>query len=36
MIDHGVSSGAHFVECQLLGDDSQAVDSFKILGIFAT
>ena len=36
MIDHGVSVGAHFVECQLLGDDPQAVESFKILGIFST
>lgn len=36
MIDHGVTSGAHFVECQLLGHDGPTLEPFKILGIFAT
>lgn len=36
VIDHGVSTGPHFVECQLMGDDVGPVEPFKILGIFAT
>lgn len=35
MIDHGVTTGPHFVECQLL-EALRAVEPFKILGIFAT
>jgi len=36
LIDHGVTTGPHFVECQLLGEDGQQVEPFKLLGIFAT
>ena len=36
MIDHGVSRGSHFVECQLMGEEGRAVPAFKLLGIFAT
>ncbi|KAF7329690.1 hypothetical protein MKEN_00232100 [Mycena kentingensis (nom. inval.)] len=35
-IDHFVSRGSHFVECQLMGEEGQGVHPFKILGIFAT
>ena len=36
IIDHFVSRGNHFVDCVLLGDEGQAVPSFKVIGIFAT
>ncbi|KAI0705419.1 hypothetical protein C8Q76DRAFT_630930 [Earliella scabrosa] len=37
MIDHRVSRGSHYVECQLLGEeDDRNVPPFKIIGIFAT
>ncbi|KAG7091162.1 hypothetical protein E1B28_010215 [Marasmius oreades] len=37
MIDHFVSRGNHFIECQLVGDEEQkGVPAFKILGFFAT
>jgi len=36
MIDHFVTQGSHFVECQLLGEEGQAVPAFKIIGIFST
>ncbi|KAJ7241721.1 hypothetical protein B0H12DRAFT_1133484 [Mycena haematopus] len=35
-IDHYVSRGSHFVECQLLGEEGKGVAIFKIIGIFAT
>ncbi|KAJ6613622.1 CAP64-like protein [Mycena sp. CBHHK59/15] len=35
-IDHFVSRGSHFVECQLLGEEGQGVPMFKIIGIFST
>ncbi|EGO01271.1 hypothetical protein SERLA73DRAFT_134595 [Serpula lacrymans var. lacrymans S7.3] len=36
IIDHYVSRGPHFVECQLLGEEGQSVPSFKIVGVFST
>ncbi|KAJ3501251.1 hypothetical protein NLJ89_g9424 [Agrocybe chaxingu] len=36
IIDHYVSRGSHYVECQLSGEEGQGVPSFKIIGIFAT
>lgn len=36
MIDHYVSRGSHYVECQLLGEEGMAVPSFKIIGIFSS
>jgi len=36
LIDHFVSRGSHYVECQLLGDEGNQVPDFRILGIFAT
>ncbi|OCH90489.1 hypothetical protein OBBRIDRAFT_730676 [Obba rivulosa] len=37
MIDHRVSRGSHYVECQLLGEeDDRNVPPFKIIGIFST
>ncbi|OBZ76760.1 hypothetical protein A0H81_03348 [Grifola frondosa] len=37
MIDHRVSRGTHYVECQLLGEeDDRNVPPFKIIGIFST
>ncbi|KAF9556092.1 Cap64 protein [Agrocybe pediades] len=36
IIDHYVSRGSHYVECQLLGDEGQGVPPFKIIGIFST
>ncbi|KAF9001181.1 hypothetical protein BDQ17DRAFT_1391107 [Cyathus striatus] len=36
MIDHYVTRGNHFVECQLLGEEGQGVWPFKIIGIFST
>ena len=36
MIDHFVSRGSHFVECQLLGEEGQSVPMFKLLGILST
>ncbi|KAH9947880.1 hypothetical protein B0H21DRAFT_736781 [Amylocystis lapponica] len=37
MIDHRVSRGSHYVECQLMGEeDDRNVAAFKIIGIFAT
>ena len=36
LIDHFVSRGSHYVECQLQGEEGQAVPDFRILGIFAT
>lgn len=35
-IDHFVTRGPHFVECQLMGEEGQGVPIFKIIGIFAT
>ena len=36
-IDHHVTRGSHYVECQLLGEeDDRNVPPFKIIGIFAT
>ncbi|KAF9224985.1 hypothetical protein BS17DRAFT_779383 [Gyrodon lividus] len=35
IIDHYVTRGNHYVECVLLGEEGQAVSSFKIIGIFA-
>ncbi|KAJ7608455.1 hypothetical protein FB45DRAFT_387785 [Roridomyces roridus] len=35
-IDHYVSRGSHFVECQLVGEEGRGVPIFKIIGIFAT
>ncbi|KAF9452137.1 hypothetical protein P691DRAFT_661721 [Macrolepiota fuliginosa MF-IS2] len=34
-IDHFVSRGSHFVECQLMGEEGKGVPMFKIVGIFA-
>ncbi|KAF8120029.1 hypothetical protein EV363DRAFT_1228384 [Boletus edulis] len=36
IIDHLVTRGSHFVDCQLLGEEGQAVPSFKVVGIFST
>ncbi|KAG8834849.1 cap64-like protein [Serendipita sp. 399] len=36
VIDHEVTEGSHYVECQLAGEEDLPVESFKILGIFAT
>jgi hypothetical protein len=36
MIDHHVTTGAHFVECQLLGEEGTEIAPFKLLGIFTT
>ena len=36
LIDHFVSRGSHFVECQLLGEEGQRVPAFKIIGVFST
>jgi hypothetical protein len=36
MIDHLVGSGAHSVECKLLGEEGRAAAPFKIMGIFTT
>jgi hypothetical protein len=36
VIDRGVASGSHYVECQLMGDPGTGVSMFKIIGIFAT
>lgn len=36
IIDHFVTRGSHYVDCIVLGDEGQAVPSFKIIGIFAT
>ncbi|CAK5269766.1 unnamed protein product [Mycena citricolor] len=35
-IDHFVSRGSHFVECQLMGEEGQSVPAFKIVGIFSS
>ena len=36
-IDHHVTRGSHYVECQLLGEeDDRNVPPFKIIGIFST
>ncbi|KAF8665047.1 hypothetical protein AX16_000659 [Volvariella volvacea WC 439] len=36
VIDHFVTRGSHFVECQLLGEEGVGVPAFKIIGIFST
>ena len=37
MIDHYVTRGSHYVECQLLGEeDDRNVPPFKIIGVFST
>ncbi|KAF8801239.1 CAP64-like protein [Phlegmacium glaucopus] len=36
IIDHMVTRGSHFVECQLLGEEGQGVPRFKIIGVFST
>lgn len=36
VIDHFVTLGSHFVECELLGEEGRGVPMFKILGIFST
>ncbi|KAJ4490057.1 hypothetical protein J3R30DRAFT_3418469 [Lentinula aciculospora] len=36
MIDHYVSRGNHFVECQLKGEEGQGVPMFRIIGIFSS
>ncbi|KAK7442087.1 hypothetical protein VKT23_016361 [Stygiomarasmius scandens] len=36
VIDHWVSRGSHFVECQLNGEEGSGVPVFKIIGIFST
>jgi len=36
IIDHFVTRGSHFVECQLLGEEGQGVPRFKIIGVFST
>ncbi|KAF8909785.1 CAP64-like protein [Gymnopilus junonius] len=36
IIDHYVSRGSHFVECQLTGEEGQGVPAFKIIGVFST
>ena len=36
IIDHFVSRGSHFVECQLHGEEGTGVPSFKIIGVFST
>ncbi|GJE86353.1 SGNH/GDSL hydrolase family protein [Phanerochaete sordida] len=37
IIDHYVSRGSHFIECQLLGEeDDRNVPPFKIIGVFST
>ena len=36
VIDHFVTRGSHYVECQLMGEEGQKVPMFKIMGIFAT
>ncbi|KAF7326429.1 CAP64-like protein [Mycena sanguinolenta] len=35
-IDHYVSRGSHFVECQLMGEEGKGVPLFKIIGVFST
>ncbi|KAG8870044.1 cap64-like protein [Tulasnella sp. 331] len=36
VIDRGVDSGSHFVECMLMGEEGEASPMFKLLGIFVT
>ncbi|KAK7433476.1 hypothetical protein VKT23_020770 [Stygiomarasmius scandens] len=36
VIDHWVSRGSHFVECQLNREEGSGVPAFKIIGIFST
>ncbi|KAF8314097.1 capsular associated protein [Clavulina sp. PMI_390] len=36
VIDHFVSEGSHYVECQLQGVEGVQVNPFKLLGIFAS
>ncbi|CCM01989.1 uncharacterized protein FIBRA_04063 [Fibroporia radiculosa] len=37
VIDRHVTSGSHFVECQLMGEeDDRNIPAFRIIGIFAT
>ncbi|OCB87292.1 Cap64 protein [Sanghuangporus baumii] len=36
VIDHYVTRGSHFVECQLMGEEGQTVTPFRLLGIFAS
>ncbi|EJD01844.1 Cap64 protein [Fomitiporia mediterranea MF3/22] len=36
VIDHYVTRGSHFVECQLMGDEGQTVPAFRLLGIFSS
>ena len=36
IIDHFVTRGSHFVECQLLGEEGRKVPEFKIIGVFST
>ncbi|KDQ56545.1 hypothetical protein JAAARDRAFT_179126 [Jaapia argillacea MUCL 33604] len=36
VIDHFVTRGSHYVECQLLGEEGRGVPAFKILGVFTT
>ncbi|THH04073.1 hypothetical protein EW145_g5790 [Phellinidium pouzarii] len=36
VIDHFVTRGSHFVECQLMGEEGQTVSEFRLLGIFSS
>uniref|UniRef100_A0A0W0F2L5 Capsular associated protein n=1 Tax=Moniliophthora roreri TaxID=221103 RepID=A0A0W0F2L5_MONRR len=36
MIDHFVTRGSHFVECQVKGEEGQGVEVFKVMGVFTT
>ncbi|KZT26074.1 hypothetical protein NEOLEDRAFT_1132612 [Neolentinus lepideus HHB14362 ss-1] len=36
LIDHFVTRGSHFVECQLMGEEGRSVPAFKIMGIFSS
>ncbi|KAG8899281.1 cap64-like protein [Tulasnella sp. 403] len=36
VIDRGVDAGSHFIECQLMGEEGEGSQPFKILGIFTT
>ncbi|KAI0301311.1 hypothetical protein BC826DRAFT_988627 [Russula brevipes] len=36
MIDSGVASGSHYVECVLLGTEGVRVPPFKLIGVFTT
>ncbi|TFL07432.1 Cap64 protein [Pterulicium gracile] len=35
-IDHHVSRGSHYVECQLMGEEDEGVPMFKIIAVFSS